>query len=285
MNTKTLAVALAAAATIAGCGGGSGGEDPRIAFVSQRDGSREIYSMRANGTDARRLTVEGGSDPSIGPDGRIYFTKSSTSPDLTEFFSMNADGSDKRLEGTVNGVFGEVQIAPDGTEFIGTLTSSSNRDIYLINSTTFTLRPVATSDARESGGTFNSDGTLIALIRDGHIGFANRELTQRGFFAFSGVTAVCWSADSQKILFTEQIQSNPDVGTINEIALNGTSRARLFTMAGRHRNLTLMPDGVTLLFTSLPGAGAADIYTLRLGESNAALLTPNAGIDFLRTSV
>jgi len=49
-------------------------DDKKIAFVSDRDGSQEIYVMNADGSNASRLTDAGGIQPTWSPDGaRIAF--------------------------------------------------------------------------------------------------------------------------------------------------------------------------------------------------------------------
>lgn len=68
-----------------------------IAFVSYRDGSAEIYSMRADGSKQRRLTKNEADDltPDWSPDGsRIAFVSSLYGQ--SEIFVMNADGSQQR---------------------------------------------------------------------------------------------------------------------------------------------------------------------------------------------
>ena len=68
-----------------------------IAFVSFRDGSAEIYSMRVDGSKQRRLTKNAANDltPDWSADGsRIAFVSSLYGQ--SEIFVMNADGSQQR---------------------------------------------------------------------------------------------------------------------------------------------------------------------------------------------
>jgi len=69
----------------------------KLAFVSFQDGSGEIYSMMADGSNQRRLTNNGADDltPDWSPDGRrIAFV--SHVYGQSEIFVMNADGSQQR---------------------------------------------------------------------------------------------------------------------------------------------------------------------------------------------
>jgi Tol biopolymer transport system component len=64
-----------------------------MAFVSWRDQNPEIYVMRADGTEARRLTENPAEDlwPAWSPDGeRIAFVSSADGN--YEIYVMNADG-------------------------------------------------------------------------------------------------------------------------------------------------------------------------------------------------
>jgi hypothetical protein len=67
----------------------------RIVFTSTRDGNREIYSIRADGTDLRRLTNNAASDsaPAVSADGQkiVFVSDRDGAPAL---YIMNMDGSD-----------------------------------------------------------------------------------------------------------------------------------------------------------------------------------------------
>jgi Tol biopolymer transport system component len=78
----------------------------RVAFVSERDGNMEIYSMNADGTDQKRLTNHYALDdhPAWSPDGtQLVFTSTRQPADRpgqgwNALYVMNADGSGvKRL--------------------------------------------------------------------------------------------------------------------------------------------------------------------------------------------
>jgi TolB protein len=69
----------------------------RILFISGRDGNDELYSMRADGSDQRRLTTSRGAEAgqSWSPDGRwIEFTRRRHGQ--LDLFVMRRDGTDLR---------------------------------------------------------------------------------------------------------------------------------------------------------------------------------------------
>ena len=68
----------------------------KIAFVSDRDGNDEIYTMNADGSDVKRLTFNGAHDtePCWSPDGSRIAWASDRTGDW-DIWVMNADGSDQ----------------------------------------------------------------------------------------------------------------------------------------------------------------------------------------------
>jgi dipeptidyl aminopeptidase/acylaminoacyl peptidase len=72
----------------------------RIAFVSEESGNPEIYTVNADGSDLRRLTVnETAADrhPSWSPNGQEILFMSGRIDGRPKLWIMNADGSNQRL--------------------------------------------------------------------------------------------------------------------------------------------------------------------------------------------
>lgn len=70
------------------------GDGWRLAFVSDRDGDMEIYTIGVDGSEIRRLTVSPGLDvaPAFSPDGRLIAFVS-TRDGQEEIYVMEADAS------------------------------------------------------------------------------------------------------------------------------------------------------------------------------------------------
>lgn len=70
----------------------------KIAFMSGRDRSQQIYVMNANGSDVKMITSQGANgDPFWSPDGsRISFGSNRQGGGKLNVFTMSADGSDVR---------------------------------------------------------------------------------------------------------------------------------------------------------------------------------------------
>jgi TolB protein len=116
-------------------------EDHLIAFVSRRDGNREIYVMSALGEDAVNLTRNPAQDyaPVWSPDGkRIAFISNRNGQ--PELFVMQADGSQVTELSVVPGTraYGEPSWSPDGRQLAVQLileypfTGEAYTQIYLV---------------------------------------------------------------------------------------------------------------------------------------------------------
>src|SRR6185503_11770071 len=71
----------------------------RIAFVSDRDGNAEIYSVRPDGSDLQRVTSFPGADvdPAFSPDGRlIAFSRDMDGLGNYQLFTVRPDGTGLR---------------------------------------------------------------------------------------------------------------------------------------------------------------------------------------------
>ena len=165
-----------------GTGGGTQVDASTIVFVSTRDGNPEIYSVKSNGTGAKRLTNDAATDenPSRSTDGSsIVF--SSQRDGNSEIYKMNADGSGvvrltsddpsiPDLPVDTNPVF-----SPDGTKIVWQSTRAAVgggqpvRRLYIMDASGANQRPVVFSDVNRSSfdGSWNPDNTrLLGLLTD-----------------------------------------------------------------------------------------------------------------------
>ena len=94
LGTLTVFAVLAVMLGIPGSSGAVvSGANGRVAFVSDRSGSKQIYVMRGDGTAALQLTTLGNNwDPAFSGDGALMAFISDRDG-TTELYRMNADGS------------------------------------------------------------------------------------------------------------------------------------------------------------------------------------------------
>jgi TolB protein len=105
-----------------------------LAFGSSRDGDFEIYAMKSDGNDVRRLTRSPGLDmrPAWSPDGRrIAFT--SNRDGRYQVYLMNADGRSTRRVRTAPERDDYAAWHPDGKRLVVVSERDGRSDLYLID--------------------------------------------------------------------------------------------------------------------------------------------------------
>ncbi len=217
-----------------------GDADSRILFRSDRDGDFEIYSMRPDGSDLRRLTNNSGYDdfPVWSPDGRkIAFV--SDREGKPEINVMNADGSRLRRLTTDNGPVNAFPAwSPDGDKIAFSSDRDGNREIYVME----------------------ADGAnQINLTND------------PGYDA-----SPSWSPDGERILFNSRRDGNLEIYVMNA---DGSGQERLTKNATADEFPAWSPDGSRIAFAS-SRSGRRAIYVMGVDGSNPVRLTTNAYKDY-----
>ncbi len=175
----------------------------RLAFTSARDGTGnpEIYTMNADGSDARRLTTTAGADyqPAWSSDGsRIAFV--SERDGNAEIYVMGADGSAPVRLTTGTGVDAEPAWSPAGNRILFV----SNRNtgspaVYVMNADGSGVSRLTTSTMAEASPAWSPSGLLIALMRERQLQVMNangsRQLLRNAYAGFS--TSVSWGSDDR----------------------------------------------------------------------------------------
>jgi len=115
---------------------GTGGSSSRLVFASSRDDpvtfELDLYSVNADGSDLRRLTLSPGDDaePTWSTKGRIAFTSSRDGNN--EIYSMNADGTGQTRLTNDPGEDYQPNWSPDGTQILWTSYRTGKPDIWEI---------------------------------------------------------------------------------------------------------------------------------------------------------
>ena len=134
----------------------------RLAFMTNRDGNLEIYSMAADGSDWRRLTNTTRNDygPEWSPDGRHIAYAEDVGGGLLQIFLANPDGSSRvQLTSGTAGGYAPVW-SPDGTRIafvagtvLKTMASDGSDQVTLF-----------TDSAEKMPTDWSADGTRVLFM-------------------------------------------------------------------------------------------------------------------------
>jgi serine/threonine protein kinase len=199
-------------------GGGSG----QIAFVSERDGNREIYLMNSDGSNQSRLTNNAGKDwdPACSPLGNqiVFYSERDGN---AEIYVMNLDGSN--LRNLSNNPANEHHPAwsPDGSRIAFSSTRSGNEELYMMNTDGSGVTQLTNNGGSDGGPSWSPDGQWIAFgsDRDGNseiyiMSVAGSDLI-RLTYSDGDDGAPAWSPDGRQIAFMSHRDGNWEVYVID----------------------------------------------------------------------
>lgn len=264
----------------------------RIAFESSRDGPGnifEIYSMKADGSDERRLTYLGqySRDPSWSPDYlRIVFDSGPRNNDaLRELYVMNDNGSGlQRL--TYNSVYDwDPSWSPDGTHIAFTSSLSGNRDIWLMDISTGGLVNLTPGNTKaDIDPSWSPDGAHIAFSSDRDDNYDIYVMNRNG----TGVSRLTddanadqdpsWSWDGTRIAFESFRGGHWEICVMNA---NGSGEWPLTNTPGRDLDPSWLVGAERIVFNSdrVPHDDDMEVYIMNSNGTGQTRLTSAAGTD------
>jgi TolB protein len=245
-----------------------------IAFVSDRDGSKEIYAMDFDGRNVRRLTSVRSLalSPSGGKSGKIVYT--SYGKLFPQIWMMNADGSGKREVPTGVELNASPSLSPDEAQIAFAGSAKGNSDIYVVNAGGGGLRRLTTTRAIEASPAWSPTGRQILYTSDQsgtpqiHVVDPEGTGARRVTFAGNWNDEGAWSPDGSRIVF-----SCRNEGDFNVCLMDfATGQTVQLTAEGSNGHPTWSPDGQKIVYSSRRG-GRTHIYTMDLNGQNKRQLT------------
>jgi Tol biopolymer transport system component len=215
----------------------------RLAFVSTRDGNQEIYTIREDGTDLRRLTNDPASDasPSWSPDGsRIVFASDRTT--VTQLYVVAAQGGPTTPLISTSFVATNPAWSPDGSQiaFVAATEEAQPRTRMML---------------------VNPDGSGL------------RELVPPAS-QFGSVVQLAWSPDGSRIVFSSDRGGTR--GQLFQVDVAGGAITPLPPVPTVTFGLSWSPDGKQIAFGTDFGVAILDLASGQVRPANANFDT---GVD------
>ena len=239
------------------------GVNGKIAFTSERDGNREIYSMNADGSSQTRLTnaLSTDQEPDLSPDG----TKIAYICNSNAICVMNSDGSGS-TQIVSSGVNDNPSWSPDGTKIAFDRLVSGVDKIHVVNANgSGDISLAGSSGLKDHDPDWSPDGTKIAFSIAGAIDIMNSDGS--GATLLTNGQNPSWSPDGTKIAFTNN-------GNIATIKLDGTGLAQI-TTTGLDSWPSWSPDGTKIVFNRFVSGTVQNyqIYTINADGSSGGTAT------------
>ncbi len=242
-----------------------------IAFVSNRDGYREVYIADVLGDHLRQVTRHRSItvSPRFSPDGKYlsYTSYHRGNPNL-----YVTDLSQDKITTPVsfrNGLNMAPAWAPDGRSMIVTLSRDGNPDLYRIDRQGKILERLTDHEGINVSPTFSPDGKRIAFVSDrsGSPQIYIMDLATRGVRRLTYLgnynTTPAWSPKGDWIAYSGRYEGQYQIYIISP---EGGRPVRLTSVAGEHESPTWSPDGRQIAFSRRLGDETAIYAVMRNGS-------------------
>lgn len=241
----------------------------QLAYVSEREGTAQIYVVNADGTGDHRLTSPPAENfsPVWSPDGeRIAFV--SIRNEGPQIFVMNADGSRQMRLASPSERSAFPAWSPDGKRIAFSIFRGDDALIQVANADGTGRKELTPPPGENLAPSWSPDGRLIAFVgRRGHpdphpyvmnaTGSNQRRLATIAIFLMPGAMELVWSRDNQQIFMTGLVAIKVADGSQRRVA------------DGQSPNVS--PDGRRIAYVS---SSDSDIYVMNVDGSGERRLTP-----------
>lgn len=270
-----------------------------LIFVSNREDQGEIYTMKPDGTNVRRLTNKAAnySSPSRSPDGnKIVFVITDSDGNNPQIYTMNADGS-SRVQLTKNGSNNsDPAWSADSSKLAFASDRDGNYEIYSMQADGTDVTRLTHDSAYDVEPAWSPDGSMIAF--SSNRGLPEERSAESDIYVMntdgSNVKRVAdprggdhqpaWSPDGKRIAFSVIGfgMNGGDIasGEVFIMEADGSNIIQLTpeNVGGRHPSWS--PDGSKLVFASTRNEDATfDLFTIGADRSALTKLTKNPGGD------
>lgn len=206
----------------------------KIAFISDRSGSSDVWVMDSSGGNLVNLTADEAKDhsPAWSPDGQWIAFASLRDSLYWELYVMAADGSDvQRLTWWEDASDLSPSWSPDGTRLAFASKRDGNWEIYMMGRDGSNLVRLTDDPADDTNPAWSPDGSRIAFesLREGYadifvVGVIGGEPINVSNAPFSSEHGPTWSPDGSRIAFYSDQDGEWDIYVMSA---DGTDIAKL----------------------------------------------------------
>ena len=249
----------------------------QIAFVSNRDGSDDIFLMDADGSRPINFTAtidDHEASPTWSPDGQqVAFAAINVTENQEFFFStIRAGRSEGGDVSVITTQAGQPAWSPDGTRMA---VGSVGNYISLIGVETGQSQRLTPGLGYRAAWT--PDGTRLAFDNNTDVFVIDATGTNLMRLLSSAADEVepAWSPDGRRLAFASNGEGNWEIYLVDADGSNGL---RLTNHPADDRHPTWSPDGTRLAFAS-DRSGNWDIYRMEVDGSGVTNLTNHPAAD------
>ena len=266
--------------------------EPRILFVSTRDGNDEIYSMNSDGTNVTRLTNNAARDgrPVWHPEGTfvVFMSERSGNRDI---WIMNADGTGLRNLTADPSIDDNPSWSTDGSRVVFSSNRLGNHELFTVDADgSNATQPQRLTDhfAFDTWPSFSPDGRFIAFQADRNS--VNDDIyalfnTTNEIFRLTSAGGPdqnpVWSPDGTKVAFTSSRDGNLEIYTLDFVffPVQAPNQVNLTNNPAIDARPSWSNNGRQICFVS-NRAGNNDIWLMNADGSAPVRLTTTDSNDF-----
>jgi Tol biopolymer transport system component len=260
----------------------------KIAFISNRTGTYNVYVVNADGDGLRQLTRFRSGDlgrPVLSPDGKsVVFNRSRTADADSDLWIVGSDG--RGLRDLTPGPSDDTSPSwsPDGTKVIFASDRGGAYDIFVMKPNGTGILQLSDRGRGDAEPAFSRDGKRIAFVE------CDQSFTHCQLWAMNAnggnarrltrtqveAERPSWSPDGTKLAVTVKQAGNVDVAVV---VVRGGAVQRLTHGDADDFQPSYSPDGTRIAFGS-NRAGPPSLYVMQAdGTQVSSLTSPSKGQD------